>query len=130
MQVRAREEAALIAAQTEADKYGNGVTAEAQDIFFALSKTCAPLQSRGRAWRIDFCVLTLLCVASSLFLLDQGPLRTAHSHGCSLPCRWDGDVILVDDIRISKPYTPQQCRGGTPQSLPRVQKIVRWMCGS
>lgn len=31
----------------------------------------------------------------------------------------------MDDIRISKPYTPQQCRGGTPQSLPRVQKIVR-----
>ena len=47
------------------------------------------------------------------------------SHALSLPCRWDGDVILVDDIRISKPYTPQQCRGGTPQSLPRVQKIVR-----
>ena len=49
LQVRAREEAALIAAQTEADKYGNGVTAEAQDIFFALSKTCASLWSRSFA---------------------------------------------------------------------------------
>lgn len=37
--MRAREEACLIAAQAEAEKYGNGVTADAQEIFFALSKT-------------------------------------------------------------------------------------------
>lgn len=74
LQVRAREEAALIAAQTEADKYGNGVTSEAQDIFFALSKTCASLWSNGFAESFHRWTGALCC----LFHHDLREVRLAH----------------------------------------------------
>ncbi|MCO5603055.1 hypothetical protein L7F22_057198 [Adiantum nelumboides] len=78
--LKAREEAAIRQAETEAERIGIGVTAEAQDIFDALSKT--------------------------------------------LPVRWDNTIIVVmNEVRVSNPYYPENVAGGPPAANERVRKV-------
>ncbi|XP_049935258.1 uncharacterized protein LOC116259442 [Nymphaea colorata] len=79
--LRAREEAAIRQAELDAERIGIGVTAEAQSIFDALSKT--------------------------------------------LPVRWDKTVIVVmNEVRVSSPYLPENVSGGTPAANDRVKKVL------
>lgn len=42
-----------------------------------------------------------------------------------LPVRWEKTVIVVlDEVRISSPYRPENASGGNAQSLERVRKVV------
>jgi hypothetical protein len=42
-----------------------------------------------------------------------------------LPVRWEKTVIVVlDEVRISSPYRPENATGGNVQSLERVRKVV------
>ncbi|MCO5553833.1 hypothetical protein L7F22_007359 [Adiantum nelumboides] len=78
--LKAREEAAIRQAETEAERIGIGVTAEAQNIFDALSKT--------------------------------------------LPVRWDNTIIVVmNEVRVSNPYYPENVAGGPPAANERVRKV-------
>ncbi|XP_050133005.1 uncharacterized protein LOC126609029 [Malus sylvestris] len=79
--LRAREELAIRQAEAESERIGVGVTAQAQNIFDALSKT--------------------------------------------LPVRWDKTVIVVmNEVRVSSPYTPESVSGGTPAANERVKKVL------
>ncbi|KAH9550087.1 hypothetical protein CY35_10G054700 [Sphagnum magellanicum] len=76
-----REEAAIRQAEAEAERFGVGVTQEAQDIFDALSKT--------------------------------------------LPVRWEKTAILVmNEVRVSHPYLPDDVIGGPPAANERVRKVL------
>ncbi|KAH7283829.1 hypothetical protein KP509_34G025700 [Ceratopteris richardii] len=78
-----REEAAVRQATANAERIGIGVTAEAQDIFDALSKT--------------------------------------------LPVRWDEKTIVVmNDVRVSSPYYPENVAGGPPAANERVKKVLEF----
>ncbi|CAM6041098.1 unnamed protein product [Sphagnum compactum] len=79
--LRNREEAAIRQAEAEAERFGVGVTQEAQDIFDALSKT--------------------------------------------LPVRWEKTAILVmNEVRVSHPYLPDDVIGGPPAANERVRKVL------
>ncbi|CAK9875107.1 unnamed protein product [Sphagnum jensenii] len=79
--LRNREEAAIRQADAEAERFGVGVTQEAQDIFDALSKT--------------------------------------------LPVRWENTAILVmNEVRVSQPYLPDNVIGGPPAANERVRKVL------
>ncbi|MCO5571642.1 hypothetical protein L7F22_025389 [Adiantum nelumboides] len=79
--LKAREEGAIRQAEAEAERIGIGVTAEAQDIFDALSKT--------------------------------------------LPVRWDNRIIVVmNEVRVSSPYYPENVAGGPPAANERVRKVL------
>ncbi|EFA79626.1 hypothetical protein PPL_07485 [Heterostelium album PN500] len=79
--IQKRCDKALYQAQIQASKIGVGVTQEAQEIFYSLSKT--------------------------------------------LPCSWQGKTIVVlDEIKISSPYTVDSCVGSNHHSLERVKQIV------
>ncbi|KAH8965044.1 hypothetical protein BDL97_04G097600 [Sphagnum fallax] len=79
--LRNREEAAIRQAEAEAERFGVGVTQEAQDIFDALSKT--------------------------------------------LPVRWENTAILVmNEVRVSQPYLPDNVIGGPPAANERVRKVL------
>ena len=42
-----------------------------------------------------------------------------------MPCHWDKDTIVVmDAVRVVKPYFPENCLGANPSQLTRVQNIV------
>mmetsp|Transcript_15642 Transcript_15642/g.21624 ORF Transcript_15642/g.21624 Transcript_15642/m.21624 type:complete len:193 (+) Transcript_15642:185-763(+) len=43
----------------------------------------------------------------------------------TLPCRWAEKVIVVlDEVRIEEPYTPESCQGGSATVLSRVRKVL------
>ena len=43
-----------------------------------------------------------------------------------LPVRWDKTVIVVmNEVRVSSPYTSERVTGGTPAANERVRKVVR-----
>ncbi|GAQ84978.1 hypothetical protein KFL_002150140 [Klebsormidium nitens] len=45
--------------------------------------------------------------------------------GKTLPVRWEKTVIVVlDEVRISGPYRPENASGGNAQSLERVRKVL------
>jgi len=45
--------------------------------------------------------------------------------GKTLPVRWEKTVIVVlDEVRISSPYRPENATGGNTQSLERVRKVL------
>ncbi|XP_078438436.1 RNA-processing, Lsm domain-containing protein [Wolffia australiana] len=81
--IQAREDAAIRQAEIEAERIGVGVTAEAQNIFEALSKT--------------------------------------------LPIRWEKtDIIVMNEVRVSSPYLPENVVGGTPAANDRVKKVLEF----
>ena len=42
-----------------------------------------------------------------------------------LPVRWDKTVIVVmNEVRVSIPYLPENVTGGTPAANDRVKKVV------
>lgn len=42
-----------------------------------------------------------------------------------LPVRWDKTVIvLMNEVRVSNPYYPENVSGGTPAANDRVKKVV------
>lgn len=42
-----------------------------------------------------------------------------------LPVRWDKTVIVVmNEVRVSNPYYPENVSGGTPAANDRVKKVV------
>ncbi|PKA48846.1 hypothetical protein AXF42_Ash016362 [Apostasia shenzhenica] len=43
----------------------------------------------------------------------------------TLPVRWDKTVIVVmDEVRVSSPYLPENVNGGTPAANERVKKVL------
>lgn len=46
----------------------------------------------------------------------------------TLPCRWDGQrIVVLDEIDISPPYSPQDCRSRHPEdttAMARVKKVL------
>lgn len=43
----------------------------------------------------------------------------------SLPCKWENDTIIVmEAIRIVKPYTVDCCSGGTEKNLAHVKRVL------
>lgn len=47
-------------------------------------------------------------------------------HVIRLPVRWDKTVIVVmNEVRVSSPYTSERVTGGTPAANERVRKVVR-----
>ncbi|TQD74521.1 hypothetical protein C1H46_039952 [Malus baccata] len=43
----------------------------------------------------------------------------------TLPVRWDKTVIVVmNEVRVSSPYTPESVSGGTPAANERVKKVL------
>ncbi|KAG9451116.1 hypothetical protein H6P81_011081 [Aristolochia fimbriata] len=43
----------------------------------------------------------------------------------TLPVRWDRTVIVVmNEVRVSSPYTPENVVGGTPAANDRVKKVL------
>lgn len=43
----------------------------------------------------------------------------------TLPCHWEEDTIVVmDEVRIAKPYLPQDVQGDKEQSVNHVKRIV------
>ncbi|KAF9677537.1 hypothetical protein SADUNF_Sadunf08G0117900 [Salix dunnii] len=109
--LQAREEMALRQAEADAERIGVGVTAEAQSIFDALSKT-------GSNWGKGKGHLTpRRC--------DR--LGTLTGIEKLLPVRWDKTVIVVmNEVRVSSPYLPECVSGGTPAANDRVKKVLEF----
>lgn len=43
-----------------------------------------------------------------------------------LPVHWDKTVIVVmNEVRVSSPYHPENVTGGTPAANDRVKKVVK-----
>jgi len=43
----------------------------------------------------------------------------------TLPCKWsDKSIIVMDDVKIDDPYTPECCKGSKDTSLSRVRKVL------
>ena len=62
-------------------------------------------------------------------------LPHTHTHRYN-ETRWEGDVIVVlGDVRISPPYTPDSCTGISSTLVARIEKLVStcvslwWWCG-
>jgi len=40
--------------------------------------------------------------------------------------RWEGkNIAIFDDMKLSPPYTPDSCMGGSKEQLERVRKMIR-----
>ncbi|GAB5368136.1 hypothetical protein AAMO2058_001292300 [Amorphochlora amoebiformis] len=40
--------------------------------------------------------------------------------------RWEGTtIVIMDNMRLKPPYTPESCTGGTSLQLERVRKMIR-----
>lgn len=53
----------------------------------------------------------------------------SHFFSCliRLPIRWDKtDIIVMNEVRVSSPYLPENVVGGTPAANDRVKKVVRF----
>ncbi|KAK3242751.1 hypothetical protein CYMTET_47569 [Cymbomonas tetramitiformis] len=43
----------------------------------------------------------------------------------TLPCKWEGkSIIVMDEVVITEPYTPEHAKGPNQQVLQRVQKVL------
>lgn len=43
----------------------------------------------------------------------------------TLPVRWDKSTIVVmDEVRVSSPHTPENVAGGSPAAMERVRKVL------
>ena len=42
----------------------------------------------------------------------------------TMPCSWDGNVIRCYRVRISSPYSPDNCEGPDENELTRVKKVL------
>mmetsp|Transcript_13965 Transcript_13965/g.50829 ORF Transcript_13965/g.50829 Transcript_13965/m.50829 type:complete len:174 (+) Transcript_13965:276-797(+) len=43
----------------------------------------------------------------------------------TLPCRWAGtDIIVLDEVRVASPYTPESCSGQEQRLLDQVVKVL------
>ncbi|GAM23220.1 hypothetical protein SAMD00019534_063950 [Acytostelium subglobosum LB1] len=77
-----RLEKAIEDARKQASKINTGVTPEAQEIFFMLSKAI-------------------------------------------MPCEWQGKTIVaMNEVKITSPYTVDNCVGGTAGTLERVKSVL------
>eukprot|EP00959_Pyramimonas_sp_CCMP1952_P436558 9141705-Pyramimonas_sp.AAC.1 len=104
---QAREAVAIKSAEDEAKKIGINVSDLAQEIFDALSKTYVPK------------ILPRFAFGSS------SPNACIVVFRCRLPCRWaDKSIIVMDEVKIDEPYTPECCKGSKDTSLSRVRKVV------
>ncbi|KAL3654114.1 hypothetical protein CASFOL_003795 [Castilleja foliolosa] len=107
--LQSREESAIRQAEADAERIGVGVTAEAQRLFEALSKT------GGSAIIPELNAYSFLAL---LFLLVEG---------IYLPVRWEKTTIIVmNEVRVGSPYLPESVFGGTPAANERVRKVLEF----
>ncbi|PPD74381.1 hypothetical protein GOBAR_DD28694 [Gossypium barbadense] len=116
--LQAREDSAIRQAEADSERFGVGVTSEAQTLFDALSKTGA------------ICFLTAFLPHPKVeaflrFILDLWLCLLTEFW--RLPVRWDKTVIVVmNEVRVSSPYLPESVSGGTPAANERVRKVLEF----
>jgi hypothetical protein len=104
--LRSKQHAVLNKQRAEAAKIGVGVSEFAQSLFNTISRTCV-LSPRS---------LLSCALRSSVRVRSR-----LHSY----PCTWEKDVIVVlQEVRISSPYTAHNCESSNSAALERVRKVV------
>ncbi|CAL5419003.1 unnamed protein product [Camellia sinensis] len=130
--LQSREDSAIRQAEREVERIGVGVTAEAQSIFDALSKTEGMKErdegedpcSTDRVELTDFISIMGMLASWNVPGVDVlNPFDLVLNN--LLPVRWDKTAIIVlNDVRVCSPYLPESVTGGTPAANDRVRKML------
>ncbi|KAK6242038.1 hypothetical protein SCA6_007427 [Theobroma cacao] len=129
--LQAREDCAIRQAEADSERFGVGVTSEAQSLFDALSKTYNgyPVKDKGRNERGDRKTVSFRNCRTGVEKENNSQEKCSVNYleEVRLPVRWDKTVIVVmNEVRVSSPYLPESVSGGTPAANERVKKVLEF----